>query len=75
MNTGNLLGRLRALSTSAKLTQDELDTVMDATRAIESLRRQLGDQQREAARDARDAAAEARWQDRNDRDGVPHGSY
>lgn len=44
-------------------------------REVTALRKQLRQAARDAADDARSAATEARWQDRNDADGVPHGSY
>ena len=71
----DILGRLRALSCADKLTQDELDTVMAAIRTIETLRRDMREQEREFQREARDIAAEARWQERADRDGYGYGEW
>jgi TATA-binding protein-associated factor Taf7 len=75
MRVNNILERLRALSCKEGMSQDELDTVMQAIRTIESLRKELRDQDREFQREAREIAAEARWQERNERDGDPYGTY
>ena len=71
----SLIEQLRALSCNDKLTQSERDTVMAAIRQIESLHKEMRDQEREFQREARDIAAEARWQERNDADGHPYGTY
>jgi len=46
-----------------------------ARMAIERLERRLTEQRREAYEDMRDAAAEQRWADKADAEGVKHGSY
>ena len=70
-----LIERLRVLSTSDKLTQDELETVVQAQARIESLQKELRDQEREFQREARDIASEAAWAVRAERDGDPYGTY
>jgi hypothetical protein len=70
----SIIEQLRVLSLSEKLTQGELDTVMAAIRTIETLRRDMREQEREFSREARDIAAEARWEERQSRDG-DYGSY
>jgi hypothetical protein len=70
----SVIERLRVLSNSSNLTQDELDTVMAAIRAIESLHKEMRDQEREFQREARGIAAEAVWQERQSHDG-DYGSY
>lgn len=54
----NIVERLRALSCSLNLAQDELDTVMAAIRAIEALRKDMRDNEREFQREARDISAQ-----------------
>lgn len=70
-----LIERLRELSCSVSLTQGELETVAQAVARIERLQKELRDQGREFQREAREIAAEARWQERNDADGHPYGTY
>jgi hypothetical protein len=70
-----LIERLRVLSHSPNLSQDELDTVMAATRRIEQLQREMNEQEREFQREAREIAAEARWQAQCEADDVPYGTY
>lgn len=70
-----LIERLTVLSNADNLTQDQLDTVMAAIRSIEQLRRDMREQDREFQREARDIAAEARWQAHAERDDVPYGTY
>lgn len=71
----NVIERLRAMSCREGLSQDDLDTVMQAIRTIETLRKDLREQEREFQREAREIAAEARWQERMDADGHPYGTY
>jgi hypothetical protein len=70
-----LIERLRELSCSDKLTQGELETVVQALARIEFLQKELRDQEREFQREARDIAAEAAWAVRAERDGDPYGTY
>jgi chromosome segregation ATPase len=70
-----LIERLTVLSNADNLTQDQLDTVMAAIRSIEQLRRDMREQDREFQREARDIAAEVRWQAHAERDDVPYGTY
>jgi hypothetical protein len=69
-----LIEQLRVLSTSDKLDRFEEETVRHAISRIEALQRELHEQEREFQREAREIAAEARWQERQDRDG-DYGSY
>lgn len=71
----NLIERLTALSNAGNLTQDQLETVMAAINQIKSLRQELSEQELEFQREARDIAAEARWQARAEADDVPYGTY
>jgi hypothetical protein len=66
-----LIERLTALSNADNLTQDQLDTVMAAIRHVRTSQQIV----RDAASEARDIAAERRWMDRNEADGVPYGTY
>jgi protein involved in temperature-dependent protein secretion len=43
--------------------------------ALRQAQQDLRDEIREAGRDVRAAVSEARWTERSDADGVPHGSY
>lgn len=43
--------------------------------AIERLERRLTEQRRDVDEDMRDAAAEQRWADKADAEGVPYGTY
>ena len=78
-NEATLVGRLRALSHSDKLDRFEESTINEAADRIvvleERLRQQAREHQRELREAAQDSATEAHWQDRNDRDGMPHGTY
>lgn len=69
-----LIERLRVMTHAEGLPQDDRDTLNEAIRRIESLQKELRDQEREFQREARDIAAEARWEERQSRDG-DYGSY
>jgi hypothetical protein len=57
-----LIERLRVLGTSDKLDRFEEETVAEAIRRIETLQREANERERDFQREARDIAAEARWQ-------------
>lgn len=59
-----LIERLRVMTHADGMSQDDRDTLNEAIRRIESLQKELRDQEREFQREARDIAAEARWDER-----------
>ncbi len=65
-----IIGELRALTTDRDRPQDEVTTIAVAMRLLESQQREIADLRREA----RDIAAEARWEERQSHDG-DYGSY
>jgi hypothetical protein len=66
-----IIGELRALTTDKDRPQDEVTTIAVAIRLLESQQREIAGFREEL----RSVATESRWQQRNDADGVPHGSY
>lgn len=56
-----LIERLRVMTHADGLTQDDRDTLNESISRIESLQRELREQEREFQREAREIAAEARW--------------
>lgn len=69
-----IIGELRALTTDSARPQDEVTTLAVAIRLLESQQREIAELRQEVREAARDAAAEARWQERQRADG-DYGSY
>jgi hypothetical protein len=70
-----LAARLRAGPVTPELVAEAAAAVDDLHAEIARMRRESAEEQREFQREARSIASEARWDARNEADGVPHGCY
>lgn len=76
MPAPTLLERLRRPITRVNAEVTLLcEAALEAADTIERLRKELRDQEREFQREARDIAAEARFQERAEANGEPYGTY
>lgn len=72
MSNADLIARLRGPAPSIPAMRDAADEIERLNARIVQMRREHNEEMRDAARDARESVAEARWQERQ---GEEYGSY